>query len=258
MIFTYFQNDALSPKGNSLFSPGTPGSRSRRRKRIRETVQLLADGSPQMLSIAPASKRRSSVGDLAYLSADGSFLDESLPKPSSEFPPTITEKTPLSPPSVDLRLLTPRQRVFHELVKTECNYVSILDTINNCIKEPLENPKQPGGLMLDSQELRYIFGNLPPIHDVHIQFRDHLLQLAHNWKEEESIGDIILSYIPEMEKAYPPFVNYFENVKEMLQRIAYERPRFHAFLRFVYIYFKFYIITIPILFFIGSLPLLKI
>lgn len=39
-------------------------------------------------------------------------------------------KLPLSPPSTDLKLLTYRQRVFHELVKTECNYVAILDTID--------------------------------------------------------------------------------------------------------------------------------
>ena len=96
---------------------------------------------------------------------------------------------------MDLRHLSPRHRVFHELVKTECNYVAILDTINTVIKVPLENPDQPGGMMLDSQELRYIFGNLPPIHEVHIQLRDHLLQLAHNWREDESIGEIILTYV---------------------------------------------------------------
>jgi hypothetical protein len=35
----------------------------------------------------------------------------------------------------------------------------------------------------------------------------------------------------DLEKAYPPFVNYFENVKEMLEKICHERPRFHAFLK---------------------------
>lgn len=45
------------------------------------------------------------------------------------------EQTPLSPPPVDLRQLSARQRVFHELVKTECNYVSILDAIEKVMCE---------------------------------------------------------------------------------------------------------------------------
>ncbi|KAG0717993.1 Protein ECT2 [Chionoecetes opilio] len=160
----------LSPRP-MFSSPSTPGSRSRRRKRLRETVQHLAqDDSSSALPSAPASsKRRSSVGDLAYLSADGSFLDDTASTPNRLAGPAGSgEQTPLSPPPVDLRQLTARQRVFHELVKTECNYVNILDAI------------------------------------------------------EKST---------ELEKAYPPFINFFENMKEMLQKISSERPRFHAFLK---------------------------
>ncbi|RXG60096.1 Protein ECT2 [Armadillidium vulgare] len=219
----------FSPRSR-VFSPGTPGSRSRRRKRLRETVQQLAENdSPSGLptTCPPASKRRSSVGDLAFLSSDGSFLEDSL---QSIGTPCL-DKTPLSPPSFDLRLLPPRHRVFQELVKTECNYVAILDTINKLIKEPLENPNQPGGPMLDSQELRYIFGNLPPIHEVHTKLRNDLLHLSHHWSDDMSIGKVILNYTTDLEKAYPPFVNYFENVKETLKKITTERPRFHAFLK---------------------------
>ncbi|XP_064092134.1 protein ECT2-like [Macrobrachium nipponense] len=231
-------NNFLSPL-QRYSSPNTPGSRSRRRKRVRETVQQLAqdDSSSALASAPPASKRRSSVGDLAYLSADGSFLDDTASTPnrlpcmrlSNEI--DGIDPTPLSPPPVDLRQLSARQRVFHELVKTECNYVSILDTIEKVIKEPLENMNQPGGHMLDAQELRYIFGNLPPIHEVHRRMRNDLLHLAHNWTNDASIGEIILKYSSDLERAYPPFINFFENMKEMIQKISIERPRFHAFLK---------------------------
>lgn len=49
--------------------------------------------------------------------------------------------------------------------------------------------------MLDAQELKFIFGNLPPIHEVHKRMRNDLLQLAHNWSDDASIGDIILKYV---------------------------------------------------------------
>lgn len=223
-------SNLVSPR-HMFSSPSTPGSRSRRRKRLRETVQHLAqdDSASTLPSAPPASKRRSSVGDLCYLSADGSFLDDSAPTPNR-----ITgsaDQTPISPPPVDLRQLSARQRVFHELVKTECNYVSILDAIEKVIKVPLENNLQPGGPMLDAQEIRYIFGNLPPIHEVHTRMRNELLHLAHNWTDDASIGEIILKYSSDLEKAYPPFINFFENMKEMLQKIFTERPRFHAFLK---------------------------
>ncbi|XP_042228864.1 protein ECT2-like isoform X2 [Homarus americanus] len=230
-------SNILSPR-QMFSSPNTPGSRSRRRKRLRETVQHLAqDDSPSTLpSAPPASKRRSSVGDLAFLSADGSLLDDTVSTPNRLAGRCYNEldggdQTPLSPPSVDLRQLSSRQRVFHELIKTECNYVSILDAIEKVIKVPLENTVPPGGPMLDSQELRYIFGNLPPIHEVHTRMRNDLLHLAHNWTDDASIGEIILRYSCDLEKAYPPFINFFENMKEMLHKISLERPRFHAFLK---------------------------
>ncbi|KAK4293207.1 hypothetical protein Pmani_034076 [Petrolisthes manimaculis] len=231
-------SNVMSPR-QMFSSPSTPGgsSRSRRRKRLRETVQHLAqdDSSSTLTSAPPASKRRSSVGDLAYLSADSSLLDDtgSTPIRLARYHSEIdgSDKTPLSPPAVDLRQLSARQRVFYELVKTECNYVSILDAIEKVIKAPLENTTQPGGPMLDAQELRYIFGNLPPIHEVHTRMRNDLLHLAHNWNDSASIGEIILKYSSDLEKAYPPFINFFENMKEMLQRISTDRPRFHAFLK---------------------------
>ncbi|CAL4094312.1 unnamed protein product [Meganyctiphanes norvegica] len=221
----------MSPR--NILSPSTPGTgRSRRRKRLRETVQQLAENdSPSTHQNAPpASKRRSSVGDLAYLSADGSWLlDDSKSTPIRI---SSIADCPMSPPSVDLKQLSARQRVFHELVKTECNYVSILDVITKVIKEPLEDPTNiQGGPMLDPQDLRYIFGNVPPVRDVHTRMRNDLLKLAHDWRDDASIGDIILNYCPDLEKAYPPFINFFEGVKELLGKLCQEKPRFHAFLK---------------------------
>ena len=60
-----------------------------------------------------------------------------------------------------------RQHVFHELVQTETNYVNILRTILEVFKKPLEDPNQAGGELLNATEMRIVFGNLPPIYDVH-------------------------------------------------------------------------------------------
>jgi hypothetical protein len=36
---------------------------------------------------------------------------------------------------------------------------------------------------------------------------------------------------PDLIKAYPPFVNFFENTKDMLVKCDQTKPRFHAFLK---------------------------
>lgn len=45
------------------------------------------------------------------------------------------------------------------------------------------------------------------------------------------VGNIILKYSNDLLKAYPPFVNFFEAMKEMLLLCDQNKPRFHAFLK---------------------------
>ena len=62
--------------------------------------------------------------------------------------------------------MTPRQQVFHELVQTEANYTAILKTILDVYKS-LEVSNPVGGQLLNQTEIKIIFGNLPPIYDIH-------------------------------------------------------------------------------------------
>ena len=71
--------------------------------------------------------------------------------------------------SLDLKSMSPRQRVFNELVQTETNFVNVLKSILQVFKKPLDDPNQIGGPLLNQTELKIIFGNLPPIYDVHIK-----------------------------------------------------------------------------------------
>ena len=64
---------ALDQSGNRFFSPGTPGSTSRKRKRRKEALCQLAANDPLVHSTM--KNRRSSVSELGMLSMSGSFLD---------------------------------------------------------------------------------------------------------------------------------------------------------------------------------------
>ena len=41
----------------------------------------------------------------------------------------------------------------------------------------------------------------------------------------------IICQAEELSKAYPPFVNFFENTKETIKKCDDSNPRFHAFLK---------------------------
>ena len=80
--------------------------------------------------------------------------------------------------SLDLRNMTARQQVFHELALTEANYTCILSTILNGIKKSLEDTNMIGGQLLNSTEIKIIFGNLPPIYEIHSKMLNEFYQVC--------------------------------------------------------------------------------
>jgi hypothetical protein len=79
---------------------------------------------------------------------------------------------------MDLRSMTPRQQVFHELVQTEANYTAILRTILEVFKKNLEDPNLIGGQLLDQMAIKIIFGNLPPIYEIHSKMLAEFYQVG--------------------------------------------------------------------------------
>ncbi|KAF2898591.1 hypothetical protein ILUMI_07581, partial [Ignelater luminosus] len=217
----YIEQQVLSPTRRESHQ-ATPSSASRRkRKRLQETLSSLAlQPSPSI------HKRRSSVSDAGLLSVSGSFLD------CTASPDKVLNEFPEVSPAVDAprKGLTARQQVFLELVQTESNYVNILHTIMIMFKKHLEEMPEEEAL-LNNTELKMIFGNLPPIYETHSKMLEELRWASSHWSEELSIGNIILKYSTDLLKAYPAFVNFFEEMKETLLQCDGSKPRFHAFLK---------------------------
>lgn len=218
-LFNDYLECVFSP--NRRDSHATPTSSSRRkRKRLHETLSSLAcNDSPGL------HKRRSSISDAGLLSVSGSFLDYTA-SPDAWLLDEAEGKSVDTPQ----KNLSPRQQVFIELVQTESNYVNILETIMTMFKSHLENMSESEAL-LNNTELKIIFGNLPPIYEVHRRMLEELRKASAHWSEDTSVGKIFLRYSEDLLKAYPPFVNFFETMKEMLTQCDMNKPRFHAFLK---------------------------
>ncbi|KDR08513.1 protein ECT2 [Zootermopsis nevadensis] len=222
-LFEDYLETMLSPSGRRSSQTPTTSTfslRARKRKRLREAMSKLVQNESPALH-----KRRSSVSDAGLLSTSGSFLDCTIsPEKQPDEVEAVRGETPR-------KIQSPRHQVFAELVQTESNYVGILHTIMSMFKQPLEDLSESEGQLLNNTELKIIFGNLPRIYEVHKQMLEELCWSASNWKEDLSIGKVFLKYAPDLIKAYPPFVNFFENTKEMLVKCDQTKPRFHAFLK---------------------------
>lgn len=127
--------------------------------------------------------------------------------------------------------ISPRHRACLELVETERNYVRILSTIVNLFKKPLESPEM-GEPILPATDVKIIFGNIDPIYEVHQRMLGQLEDLIDkDWKETNLIGKVFVAHSIDLLKAYPAFVNFFEDTKKTIQTCDFKYPRFHAFLK---------------------------
>ncbi|XP_076289622.1 protein ECT2-like isoform X2 [Lasioglossum baleicum] len=230
-LFEDYLESVLSPTisarrdSQQTTTPSTASTR-RKRKRLAETLSSLVQNGADSPAL---HKRRSSISDAGLLSVSGSFLDCTA-SPDKPLLDDIPEVEAVSTDS-SRKNLSPRHQVFLELVQTESNYVGILSTIMTLFKSPLEDLIDTSDELLNGTEAKIIFGNFPPIYEVHKKMLEELRYSATHWMEEISIGNIFLKFAPDLVKAYPPYVNFFENTKEMLDQCDQNKPRFHAFLK---------------------------
>uniref|UniRef100_A0A1B0FDP6 Protein ECT2 n=1 Tax=Glossina morsitans morsitans TaxID=37546 RepID=A0A1B0FDP6_GLOMM len=124
-----------------------------------------------------------------------------------------------------------RFNYFMELYNTESNYVGILDTIINVFKTPLEESLRDNDPFLHKFKIKAIFDNFLPIHGVHKSMFEQLHAIQAKWSEDCLIGDIILQHRDSLIKAYPPYVNFFDQMNETLMQCERQYPRFQAFLK---------------------------
>ena len=52
-----------------------------------------------------------------------------------------------------------------------------------------------GGPLLEPPDIKIIFGNIPPIYEVHCKLRDDLAGMAGRWRDELSVGEAVIKYV---------------------------------------------------------------
>lgn len=77
--------------------------------------------------------------------------------------------------------------------------IIIIKQIYHCLfqtfKAQIDKPDQYNGPILAPQDTKTIFGNIPPIYEVHCKLKDSLAFLVEHWSENNSIGECILNRV---------------------------------------------------------------
>lgn len=103
-------------------------------------------------------------------------------------------------------------------------------------KEPLETLlEDPKMQLLNQTEMKIVFGNVPPILEVHEKMLSDLSACLRDWREEARVGNLVGRYAADLLRVYPPFVNFFENTKKTLEECDKNIPR-RVWMAFAYIY----------------------
>lgn len=215
--------------GISRASSSSKYSFSRKRSRMKEeTLAKLALDSDRESISQPPSKRKSADITACIIDPTNVDVSNSLDNRRSSKPIESLD----DPPKVKVRKSeSARFQVAMEFLQTEKNYVGILTTILDTFKKPLEDLKQVGGPILPSENIKVIFGSLPEIYEVHTRMAADLSHVMEAWNDSSCLGNIVTKYAKEFVRCYPPFVNFFEMSKEMIDSCESAMPRFHAFLK---------------------------
>lgn len=206
---------------DSLINYSSKGQRKRKR-----LSRIVLDGTP-----VSTGKRRSSISDAGILSE--SLIDYTA-SPDKNDSTKLNEANDATANDYPSKKFSMRHNHFMDFYNTETNYVSILETIVKLFKIPLEkmaeeNPEQSD--LLNKSEVNWIFSNFQPIYEVHKKMLNSLQEINSGWKEECAIGQIIMDHRESLLKAYPPYVNFFEQMKAALIQCSQSKPRFQAFLK---------------------------
>ncbi|TKR88441.1 hypothetical protein L596_012688 [Steinernema carpocapsae] len=126
-----------------------------------------------------------------------------------------------------------RRQICLELLETEENYVKALEIIVERFKKPLEERNAESEILTKS-EMTQIFSKVPPLIQVHSKIKETLEnQIRTKWRKDNLVGKVWADFKLDLEKVYPPFINSYDQAKEMMDECDRMKPKFHNFLKAV-------------------------
>ena len=105
-----------------------------------------------------------------------------------------------------------RKHIANEILSTEVSYLSMLSTIINNYKKPIESKKT-----IPPETINAIFSNVESIYLLHKIFMEELEPMVNNYDEESKLSNVFKTFDQSM-KVYSEFINNYENSNATLNQ----------------------------------------
>uniref|UniRef100_A0A7N4NVH3 Epithelial cell transforming 2 like n=1 Tax=Sarcophilus harrisii TaxID=9305 RepID=A0A7N4NVH3_SARHA len=193
-----------------------------------ETAQVLADGLIEL-------SKEKSENPLEYLSY---FLLKKSSKKKKRldenFISTNCDSTTLSlltkERKLQMDLAEKRTRIAGELLKSERNYVQMLETVRDVYFTPLKAALASNRAILSSTDIQIIFTDILCILDLNRHFLGELTKRLQEWGPAQCFGEIFTKFGLQL-KTYTNFFNNYPIVLKTIEKCREMIPSFRAFLK---------------------------
>jgi len=117
-----------------------------------------------------------------------------------------------------------RDKIVKEIVETEETYVKSLNDLMKIYHEPLLNSPY-----LKQEEVDFIFSGLPTIIAVNEELLKSLHEKMKVWKNDDTIGNVMLKLIPFL-GLYRQYLRNYDHARQIISDKKRKQPRFGDFL----------------------------
>uniref|UniRef100_G3W1L7 Epithelial cell transforming 2 like n=1 Tax=Sarcophilus harrisii TaxID=9305 RepID=G3W1L7_SARHA len=131
---------------------------------------------------------------------------------------------------LQMDLAEKRTRIAGELLKSERNYVQMLETVRDVYFTPLKAALASNRAILSSTDIQIIFTDILCILDLNRHFLGELTKRLQEWGPAQCFGEIFTKFGLQL-KTYTNFFNNYPIVLKTIEKCREMIPSFRAFLK---------------------------
>ncbi|XP_068135599.1 epithelial cell-transforming sequence 2 oncogene-like [Hyperolius riggenbachi] len=123
-----------------------------------------------------------------------------------------------------------RSKFAHEIVRSERQYVQVLEIIRDVYAAPLKSALSSNRAILSISNMQIIFSDILNILQLNKQLLTDLAERLQEWGPAQCLGDIFLKFGSKL-KTYTNFFNNYTVILKTIDKCREDTPTFRAFLK---------------------------
>nr|DBA26708.1 TPA: hypothetical protein GDO54_010933 [Pyxicephalus adspersus] len=123
-----------------------------------------------------------------------------------------------------------RSRFAQEILKSERQYVQVLEIIRDIYAVPLKSALSSNRAILSISNVQIIFSDVLNILQINKQLLTELMERLQEWGPAQCLGDVFMKFVSKL-KIYTNFFNNYTVILKTIDKCREAMPTFRAFLK---------------------------